>query len=245
MSGMFDQVAGRYDLTNTVLSLGQDQLWRIATTRAIAPARDERILDLAAGTGASAVALARSGADVLINGLGEPAANRKLADEALRKSESLYRSILETSPDVIAIVDLEGYVRMVSPIATKLYRGHSDNDLIGRNIFDIIAPHERQRAITNTNLMLDKYLGSVEYQILRFDGTIFDAEVNGNVIWSENNIPTGASFVRRSGECHDGMTFFGMTNSRFDVNQSDSGLLVMNHEYVDDKKILHPAVRVC
>ena len=65
VSGMFDQVAGRYDLTNTVLSLGQDQLWRIATTRAIAPARDERILDLAAGTGASAVALARSGADVV------------------------------------------------------------------------------------------------------------------------------------------------------------------------------------
>lgn len=65
VSGMFDQVAGRYDLTNTVLSLGQDQLWRIATTRAIAPARGERILDLAAGTGASAVALARSGADVV------------------------------------------------------------------------------------------------------------------------------------------------------------------------------------
>ena len=68
---------------------------------------------------------------------------------------------------------------------------------------------------------------------------------DGLTEWDENNIPTGASFVRRSGECHDGMTFFGMTNSRFDVNQSDSGLLVMNHEYVDDKKILHPAVRVC
>ncbi|MEA4852173.1 MAG: PAS domain S-box protein [Paludibacter sp.] len=123
--------------------------------------------------------------------------NRKLADEALRKSESLYRSILETSPDVIAIVDLEGYVRMVSPIATKLYGGHSDNDLIGRNIFDIIAPQERQKAITNTNLMFDKYLGSVEYQISRYDGTIFDAEVNGNVIWSENNIPTGFIYIIR------------------------------------------------
>ena len=65
---------------------------------------------------------------------------------------------------------------------------------------------------------------------------------DGFTEWDENNIPTGASFVRRSGECHDGMTFFGMTNSRFDANQSDSGLLVMNHEYVDDKKILHPTV---
>ena len=65
VSEMFDQVAGRYDCTNTVLSLGQDQLWRVATTRAIAPKQGQRILDLAAGTGASAVALARSGAEVV------------------------------------------------------------------------------------------------------------------------------------------------------------------------------------
>lgn len=123
--------------------------------------------------------------------------NRKLADEALRKSESLYRSILETSPDVIAVVDLEGFVRMVSPIAEKLYRSNSDSDLIGRNIFEIIAPHEKERAVKNTNLMFDKYLGSVEYQIVRHDGTIFDAEVNGNVIWSEKDIPTGFIYIIR------------------------------------------------
>lgn len=65
VSGMFDQVAARYDRTNTVLSMGNDQLWRAATTRAVAPKRWQRILDLAAGTGASAVSLARSGADVV------------------------------------------------------------------------------------------------------------------------------------------------------------------------------------
>ncbi len=65
VSGMFDEVAAGYDRTNTVLSLGNDQLWRAATTRAVAPQRWQRILDLAAGTGASAVALARSGADVV------------------------------------------------------------------------------------------------------------------------------------------------------------------------------------
>lgn len=65
VSGMFDEVAAGYDRTNTVLSLGNDRLWRIATTRAIAPRAGQRILDLAAGTGASAVALARSGAEVV------------------------------------------------------------------------------------------------------------------------------------------------------------------------------------
>jgi demethylmenaquinone methyltransferase / 2-methoxy-6-polyprenyl-1,4-benzoquinol methylase len=65
VSGMFDEVAPAYDRTNAVLSVGNDALWRIATTRAVAPRPGERILDLAAGTGTSSVALARSGADVV------------------------------------------------------------------------------------------------------------------------------------------------------------------------------------
>jgi demethylmenaquinone methyltransferase/2-methoxy-6-polyprenyl-1,4-benzoquinol methylase len=65
VSGMFDQVAAGYDRTNTVLSMGNDRLWRAATTRAVAPRQGERILDLAAGTGASSVALAGRGADVV------------------------------------------------------------------------------------------------------------------------------------------------------------------------------------
>jgi len=65
VSGMFDEVARGYDRTNRVLSLGNDQLWRVATTRAVAPRPGQRILDLAAGTGASSVSLARSGAEVV------------------------------------------------------------------------------------------------------------------------------------------------------------------------------------
>lgn len=59
---MFDEVAASYDRTNTVLSLGNAALWRVATTRAVAPKRGEAILDVAAGTGTSSASLAKSGA---------------------------------------------------------------------------------------------------------------------------------------------------------------------------------------
>ena len=59
---MFDAVARRYDVTNTVLSFGQDRLWRTATRRALDLRPGERVLDLAAGTGVSTAELARSGA---------------------------------------------------------------------------------------------------------------------------------------------------------------------------------------
>lgn len=59
---MFDGVARRYDVTNTVLSFGQDRLWRRETRRALAPRPGERVLDLAAGTAVSTEELGSSGA---------------------------------------------------------------------------------------------------------------------------------------------------------------------------------------
>ncbi|MDT7755456.1 MAG: demethylmenaquinone methyltransferase / 2-methoxy-6-polyprenyl,4-benzoquinol methylase [Mycobacterium sp.] len=59
---MFDGVARRYDLTNTVLSMGQDRVWRRATRAALELKSGDTVLDLAAGTAVSTVELARSGA---------------------------------------------------------------------------------------------------------------------------------------------------------------------------------------
>jgi demethylmenaquinone methyltransferase/2-methoxy-6-polyprenyl-1,4-benzoquinol methylase len=65
VAAMFDEVAARYDLTNAVLSLGQDRGWRRAVTGALDLQPAERVLDLAAGTATSSAALARTGADVV------------------------------------------------------------------------------------------------------------------------------------------------------------------------------------
>ena len=53
VAAMFDGVAARYDLTNDVLSLGQDRRWRHAVARALDVRSGQRVLDLAAGTGTS------------------------------------------------------------------------------------------------------------------------------------------------------------------------------------------------
>ncbi|HEV8425598.1 MAG TPA: ubiquinone/menaquinone biosynthesis methyltransferase [Actinomycetes bacterium] len=49
---MFDRVAPRYDLANSVFSLGQDRGWRRAAARAARPAGGEVAVDVACGTGA-------------------------------------------------------------------------------------------------------------------------------------------------------------------------------------------------
>jgi demethylmenaquinone methyltransferase / 2-methoxy-6-polyprenyl-1,4-benzoquinol methylase len=65
VAAMFDEVAPKYDLTNTVLSLGQDRGWRKAVRDALDLRAGDRVLDLAAGTATSSAALAETGARVV------------------------------------------------------------------------------------------------------------------------------------------------------------------------------------
>jgi demethylmenaquinone methyltransferase/2-methoxy-6-polyprenyl-1,4-benzoquinol methylase len=61
VAAMFDRVAGRYDLTNTVLSGGLDAGWRRATREALGARPGSTVLDVAAGTAVSTVELAAGG----------------------------------------------------------------------------------------------------------------------------------------------------------------------------------------
>jgi demethylmenaquinone methyltransferase/2-methoxy-6-polyprenyl-1,4-benzoquinol methylase len=61
IAAMFDAVAARYDITNDVLSLGQDRRWRRALEHAVQASTGERVLDLAAGTGTSSEPFADGG----------------------------------------------------------------------------------------------------------------------------------------------------------------------------------------
>ncbi len=65
VQAMFDGVAKRYDITNDILSMGQDRRWRRAALKALDVRPGQRILDLAAGTGTSSQPFADAGAYVV------------------------------------------------------------------------------------------------------------------------------------------------------------------------------------
>lgn len=62
---MFDAVAKRYDVTNDVLSLGQDRRWRKDVLDAVDAKPGDLVLDLAAGTGTSSLPFEQAGATVI------------------------------------------------------------------------------------------------------------------------------------------------------------------------------------
>ena len=63
VAAMFDGIAERYDLLNDILSGGQVRLWRRAVARITGAGPGDRVLDLAAGTGTSALSFTATGAD--------------------------------------------------------------------------------------------------------------------------------------------------------------------------------------
>lgn len=65
VASMFDTVAEKYDLTNDVLTMGIDRMWRRATTRAVDAVAGQRVLDIAAGTGTSSEPFADAGVQVI------------------------------------------------------------------------------------------------------------------------------------------------------------------------------------
>ena len=56
IAGMFDAIAGRYDLLNHLLSAGIDRRWRLAAIRSLELSGRERVLDVCTGTADLAIA---------------------------------------------------------------------------------------------------------------------------------------------------------------------------------------------
>jgi demethylmenaquinone methyltransferase/2-methoxy-6-polyprenyl-1,4-benzoquinol methylase len=86
--GLFSGLPARYGSMGALLSFGQDPRWRRALVTAIAPRSDQRILDVATGTGLVAQELVRQGAGTVV-GLDQSEAMLGQARERLAATPEL------------------------------------------------------------------------------------------------------------------------------------------------------------
>jgi demethylmenaquinone methyltransferase/2-methoxy-6-polyprenyl-1,4-benzoquinol methylase len=103
---MFDRVAPRYDLANTVFSLGQDRGWRRAAARAGGLAAGQTALDVACGTGALTRELAASAPGTVVLGLDfswEMVRRAPAPAAAYLVGDALRLPLREASVDVVTI----------------------------------------------------------------------------------------------------------------------------------------------
>ena len=123
---------------------------------------------------------------------------RKQADEALRLSEEKWRSIVNTSPDGIAIVSMEGTIQSVSGKLLAMQGFESSAELVGRHMFEFLdaAYQEKARRLLQ-EMLKGNYTGPAEYLLNKKDGTQFFTEINAEVLRDASGTPTNIFFVIR------------------------------------------------
>jgi two-component system sensor kinase FixL len=80
-----------------------------------------------------AVGEASDGKEPIFVGTMRDITQRKAAEAALRESELRWRSIIDTVPDAIVVIDAQGTVQSFSPAAERLF-GYAADEVIGRNV---------------------------------------------------------------------------------------------------------------
>lgn len=89
------------------------------------------------------------------------------------------RRLIDYSPQPMA-THRDGKFIDINPAAVRLLGANSADEVIGKSIFEIIHPDFMELARERTRLVSEqKYVGSMEYKIIRLDGQEIDAEIIG------------------------------------------------------------------
>ncbi|MBN2026941.1 MAG: PAS domain S-box protein [Actinobacteria bacterium] len=116
--------------------------------------------------------------------------DRKQAEQSLRDSEEMYRSLVAASPDAVTVTDLQGNITFVSPQTLRLHGYGSEEELLGKSAFTLIAPEDHVKAAAGLEGTLKEgRVRNLEFRFLRKNGTVFMAELNAALIRNANGEP--------------------------------------------------------
>ncbi len=103
---------------------------------------------------------------------------RRRAEERLRDSEEMLRSILNYSPDAINLIDMDGTIVECNPKALELTGLNSKDEVIGHNMLEAISPDERECMMENIKeLIAAGNANRLEYTLVKSNGEPYFAEV--------------------------------------------------------------------
>ncbi len=123
---------------------------------------------------------------------------KKKSEPALKESEGLYQTLVETSPDAITYTDLSGKILFCNQQAAALFGYRLVEDIIGQNVYAFIAPEDQHHAVENEhNTIVNGRTKNIEYRLIKKDGTRFSAEINTSIVFDAENSPKAFIGVMR------------------------------------------------
>jgi PAS domain S-box-containing protein len=110
------------------------------------------------------------------------AIQRERAEEAMRQSEQLYRTVVEQATEYISLVDVETMRFVGSNPAFREALGYTEEELDHMTLYDIVA-HDRESIDENARRVLGRgryFLGERKHR--RKDGSLVDVEVSASTV---------------------------------------------------------------
>ncbi len=121
------------------------------------------------------------------NHLLEETTRRKKVEDALHVNGESYRTLLETIRGVIYVATPDGTITYVSPQVSHC--GYTPDEIIGHSIFEFIMPADVDRVAADLQRCLATGKeSSIEFRIVKRDGSFFYAEESDKFIREGNRI---------------------------------------------------------
>ncbi len=135
----------------------------------------------------------REGKIIGFKGITRDVTQRKMMEEALRKSEEYFKEITENSSEIIIILDKDGNIKYSSR-STERFTGYKSEELTGKSVFNFIHPNDVPRAINTYQKALEKTDSIIddEFLIIHKNGTLRHFEGLGRNLLDN---PSIAGFV--------------------------------------------------
>lgn len=109
--------------------------------------------------------------------------DRKKGERALSESEWRYRTIIETTPDSVSILDRNYTIIYCNQRKADLFGYNDPDEMIGKNALDFIPDWEMAQFKNEVRAFLKKgIMKDNEIELLKRDGSVFTAEISATIL---------------------------------------------------------------
>jgi len=121
---------------------------------------------------------------------------RKKAEESIKASEERYRTLIETSPDAIVLVDIENKIQFANPQAAQTFDYEDITSMLGLTPIDLVGREDLEHAnSTISDIIKHKHSKTINLSAIKRDGTRFPVKVNASYVADEEGQPLGVIAV--------------------------------------------------
>jgi PAS domain S-box-containing protein len=95
---------------------------------------------------------------------------RRTAEEKLAHSEEFLRSVIETEPECVKLLDRDGVLLSMNPAGLEMLEAEGPEMVVGKKVIDVVDPADREAFLSLLEKVCDGSRGALEFRILGLKG---------------------------------------------------------------------------